>query len=305
MDNFTQSTKNWLEDRYLQVDENGVYIPHQPIYGLRKGISDPSLFGRYTITYQILKALSNLNFSSLLDVGGAEGYKAALIKKLFNVEVCSSDLSEEACKRAKEIFNIKGVQGDIHNLPFNDQEFDVVLCSETLEHVTNIKEATIELLRIAKNAVIITVPHESQSIVDRNIKGKIPHTHIHALDESSFDFVKDDKHKLIFYKFYHKYLKIISLIIDGIPRKEIRGVPHWGILAYNILMKISKQLFGKRTFGAIINFDDLITNEHTRLYNGLCFVIIKNTETYSPEKSSKELITQMLEFSVPLFYLKR
>ena len=47
MDNFTQSTKNWLEDRYLQVDENGVYLPHQPIYGLRKGESDPSLFGRY------------------------------------------------------------------------------------------------------------------------------------------------------------------------------------------------------------------------------------------------------------------
>jgi len=214
-------------------------------------------------------------------------------------------LSEEACKRAKEIFNIKGVQGDIHNLPFNDQEFDVVLCSETLEHVTNIKEATIELLRIAKNAVIISVPHESQNIVDRNIKEKIPHAHIHALDESSFDFVKDDKRKLIFYKFYHKYLKIISLIIDGVPRKEMRGAPHWGILAYNILMKISKRLFGKRTFGTIINLDDLITNEHTRLYNGLCFVIIKNTETYSPEKSSKKLITKMLEFSVPLFYLKR
>jgi len=289
----------------MQVDENGVYLPHQPIYGLRKGKSDPSLLGRYTITYQILKALSKLNFSSLLDVGGAEGYKAALIKKLFNVEVCSSDLSEEACKRAKEIFNINGVQGDIHNLPFNDKEFDVVLCSETLEHVANIKEATIELLRIAKNVVIITVPHESQNIVDRNIKEKIPHAHIHALDERSFDFVKDDKCKLIFYKFYHKYLKIISLIIDGISRKEIRGVPHWTILIYNIFMKISKHLFGKRTFGAIINFDDLITNEHTRLYNGLCFVIMKKKETYSREMSSKKLNTQMLEFSVPPFYPKR
>lgn len=302
MDNYTELTKNWLEDRYLQVDESGIYLAHQPIYGFRMGKSDPSLLGRYIITYQILKALSKIKLSSLLDVGSAEGYKAALIKEIFNIEVCCNDLSEEACKRANEIFHLRAVPGDIHDLPFDDEEFDVVLCSETLEHVSDIKEATLELLRIAKDAVIITVPHESQKVIDGNIRNRIPHAHIHTLDEKSFDFVKDSGFEVIYNKFYHKYLKIISLIIDGIPRKQIKNLPNWIVVIYNLLMKISKYFFGKRTFEAVIKFDDLVTSGSTKYYNGLCFVIIKKGDIYIPEKTSEKLISKILEFQVPFYY---
>ena len=41
--------------------------------------------------------------------------------------------------RANEIFKLKATPVDIHNLPFKDNEFDVVICSETLEHVTESK----------------------------------------------------------------------------------------------------------------------------------------------------------------------
>lgn len=304
MDKYTELTKNWLEDRYSQVDKNGIFIAHQPIYGFRKGNSDPSLLGRYIITYQIMKALSGIKFNSLLDVGGAEGYKAALIKEIFNVEVCNNDLSEVACRRAEAIFNIRSVPGDIHKLPFNNEEFDIVLCSETLEHVTDIKRAVNELLRVAKSAVVITVPHDSPEVINKNIKNKVPHAHIHALNENSFEFVKEYNYEVKYCKYYHKSLKIISLLIDGVPRKDMKNIPNLGIKVYNFLMKISKYIFGVQTFKALIKFDDSFTKEYSKYYNGLCFIISKKKNIYIQEKSLSFLIKRILEFKVPFYFLK-
>lgn len=81
MDKYTQKTKKWLDGRFKQTDKNGIYKAHQPIYGFRKGPTDSSLVDKYICTYQIMKALAHLNFNSLLDVGGAEGYKSYLILK--------------------------------------------------------------------------------------------------------------------------------------------------------------------------------------------------------------------------------
>lgn len=53
-----------------------------------------------------MNALLQLKFNSLLDVGGAEGHKVRIARETFDVEVKNCDLSEEACKRAKEIFRI-------------------------------------------------------------------------------------------------------------------------------------------------------------------------------------------------------
>lgn len=305
MDNYTETTKNWLEERYSQVDENGIYVAHQPIYGFRNGKSDPSLLGRYIITYQIIKALSKLKFDSLLDVGGAEGYKAALIKEIFNVRVCSTDLSAQACQRAKEIFGINAVQGDVHKLDFSDKEFDIVLCSETLEHVSNMEDAVYELLRVAKNAVIITVPHESPETISRNIQRKIPHAHIHFFDENSFNFVVNSDVNVKFNKYYHKYLKIISLLIDGIPRKNMKNLPDWVIKLYNTLMMFSKFLAGKKTFRGIMKLDNLITNKNTKYYNGLCFVILKKDTTFYEKEVVNKIPEKILDFQVPYFYLSR
>jgi ubiquinone/menaquinone biosynthesis C-methylase UbiE len=155
MDQYTLDTQKWLDDRFRQVTEEGIYFAHQPIYGFGDLNSEPYVINRYMITYHIMKALSSIEFKSLLDIGGAEGYKAAMVRELFGAEVQSCDLSQEAVNRAKEIFNVDGNAVDIHNLPYESDQFDIVLCSETLEHVKDYKAATLELLRVAKKAVLL------------------------------------------------------------------------------------------------------------------------------------------------------
>jgi hypothetical protein len=70
VDQYTQKTKLWLEERFRKCDEQEIYFAHQPIYGFRKGHCDPGYVYKYISTYQVMKALSHMEFDSLLDVGG-------------------------------------------------------------------------------------------------------------------------------------------------------------------------------------------------------------------------------------------
>ncbi|HOU35735.1 MAG TPA: class I SAM-dependent methyltransferase [Candidatus Omnitrophota bacterium] len=211
MDEYTVKTKQWLNERFARCNEEGIYYAHQPIYGLRKGYSEIRPINRHIITYHIMRVLSHLQFSSLVDIGGAEGFKAWVAKQLFNVKVVNTDLSEEACKRSREIFNIDSIPVDIHQLPFKTGEFDVVLCSETIEHVSDLRIATQELLRIAGRAAVITVPHEDREVVDRVIREKIAHGHLHHFDVDTFDYLKPEGYRVITEKMISPFLKKFSI----------------------------------------------------------------------------------------------
>lgn len=301
MDNYTENTMHWLDTRFRKTDNEGIYFAHQPIYGFRKGHSELGLVSRYTITYQIMKSLSRLQFSSLLDVGGAEGYKAALVRSMFNVKVRSCDLSIEACNRAKEIFNIDGEPVDIQRLPYNDNEFDVVLCSETLEHVPNFQEATRELIRVCKKAVVITVPHEKKRDIKNYIKESIPHAHINSLDTRSFDFCLPIIYKLISRRMLSTFLRIPFAILNAEKRQKTEK-PQILLNTYNLLVPTFKVIFGKRAISILIQIDDFISNL-IPFYSGMIFLILKDPEYYSENIQRKISVSQIIDFKVPYHYI--
>ena len=303
MDNYTNDTKNWLDQRYQKTDAEGIYFAHQPIYGFRKGHSEPGIIVRYIVTYQIMKALSHLKFTSLLDVGGAEGYKAALARSIFNVNVQSVDLSAEACSRAKEIFDVDGEPIDIHKLPYNDNEFDVVLCSETLEHVSDIQSATGELIRVCKKAVVITVPHEPKEVIENNITTNIPHAHIHSLDTDSFDFASPRVSKTISRRFHNPIMMIAATIADAMKREKIKNYPRLLVNMYNLFVPLLRLVFGNRSIAMLIKLDDHISNLIPS-YSGMIFILLKDTSCYSPHQRKHISIPQIVDFKIPYYYLR-
>ena len=302
MDSYTTDTQHWLDKRFKMVDKEGIYHAHQPIYGFRKGHSEPGIIDRYVITYQILERLSHLEFSSLLDVGGAEGYKAAVIRKIFNVNVRSVDLSAEACERAKAIFDIDGEAVDIHHLPYKDNEFDVVLCSETLEHVPDLEKATRELLRVCSKAVIITVPHDSQEIIERNIREKIPHAHIHSLDVNSLDFLKPAGYKVISRKHHSSYLKRILRVADAMEIQSLNSYPQFLANIYNAFIPILRLIFNRISVNLLIKLDDYIANSSPS-YLGMSFIVLKDGNCYLHNSRKKISARQVIDFEVPFHYL--
>jgi SAM-dependent methyltransferase len=245
-----------MEERYLRIDENGIYKPHQPIYGFRQLPSEPDHVLRYAITFAALDVLSRISFSTLLDVGGAEGYKAFLAQSLLGSSVVTTDLSLEACNRAREIFNLDARPADIHSLPFANGSFDVVTCSETLEHVPDLRAAVSELLRVARTAVVITVPHESEATVKAHMKGSCPH--IHSLTPNSFNFVSDYGWRIVSTQRLIHRLGIRQLMVALDARARLEEGNHarrFAIAAYNALRPVTEFCTGLRTAKAIIALD--------------------------------------------------
>jgi SAM-dependent methyltransferase len=300
VDEYTATTRGWLDRRFRAVDADGIYRAHQPIYGFRRGPTEPGLVRRYTITWRILRALAGLDFETFADIGGAEGYKAALVRELFDVDVTSCDLSEEACRRAREIYGVEARGIDIHALPFADGEFDVVLCSETLEHVPDIEGATRELLRIARRAVVITVPHEPPSVVERNIRENIPHAHIHSLQLRSFDHLRAAGYSVRTEPMLSPLLYVPSVLADGIERRPA-GRASLAVRAYNAVCPVLRRLVGPRAVRALLRLDSLASRRP--LYGGMLVTITKDPSCVRTTPRRRIRPADVLDFAVPLHRL--
>lgn len=270
MDKYTEATKSIL-DQIFNKTIDGIYFSHQPIYGYRSRYSAESNISRHMITKSILNAVNKFSFQTFLDVGGAEGYTAYLVRELFKVNVTSTDLSEAACKRAKELFNIDAVACDIHSLPFPDNKFDIVLSSETVEHVTDYKIAIKELLRVTKNVLIVTVPHESVEEVEANIRNKVPHGHINYFDVHSLDYLKQEGYDVHFEKTLSPLLVVPRVIAEG-SKKENNALPY---RIYNSITPLLKKLFKIKTAISIIDADRGVCKTF-KAYSGITFTIIKD-----------------------------
>jgi ubiquinone/menaquinone biosynthesis C-methylase UbiE len=285
MDERTKKCKVWLDERFKLCDEQGIYLAHQPIYGFQKGHWEcprapenfPFILPRYIPTYQIMKTLSHIEFHSLLDVGGAEGYKAALAREIFGVDVKNSDLSEEACKRAEEIFNVDSEPVDIHNLPYKSNQFDVIICSEALEHVTDFPKAISELLRVAANAVVITVPHDPKEYIEELARKGRFHSHIRVFTLESFNFLKAKGYRVFSKKMLSPYarLPILGRFLD------------------------------KKLVVAILTTFDEFASKLFPPYGGILIIVLKNSEAIHRNKKGNVSAYRILNFAVPQYYNKR
>ncbi|HEY3296857.1 MAG TPA: class I SAM-dependent methyltransferase [bacterium] len=306
MDEYTLKTKRWLDNRFRETDKNGIYFAHQPIYGFRKGHCEFAMVSRYMRTYHIMRAISRLNVKSLLDVGAAEGYKAAVARELFGIQVTCTDLSEEACNRAREIYNIEAAPADVHELPYGDNAFDVSLCSETLEHVTDFRKAMQELLRVSKKAVIVTVPHEPEAKVEANIASAAPHGHIHAFEPNSFDYLKEAGLTIYNWRIESSKLSAPAVLIDAMPvqYQERWKFPKWVASAYNLTVPILRLFLGKRTAAWLIRKDESLCKTSPS-YTGLVLLILKDPTAFKGESVPEIDPLRIINFAVPYHTLRK
>lgn len=170
MERRTRENMEWLDRRYRQGLAHGHYYAHEPIYGVGSPYSEPNHVLRLARTYSVMRRLAQMEFQSLLDVGGAEGYHASLARRLFSAEVATSDLSLEANLRAAELYGVPGVASDAHWLPFADGSFDVVLCCEVVEHVADPVAVMCEAVRVARRYTVFTTDHVCRFARERRIR---------------------------------------------------------------------------------------------------------------------------------------
>jgi 2-polyprenyl-3-methyl-5-hydroxy-6-metoxy-1,4-benzoquinol methylase len=111
---------------------------------------------------------------SILDVGCGEGFtlnrlrEKGIGKKLEGLEYLKA-----AIELGKKTYpDIKIIQGSIYELPYKDNSFDLVLCTEVLEHLEEPEKALKELVRVSNKYLVISVPNEPFFMLAQFIRGK-------------------------------------------------------------------------------------------------------------------------------------
>jgi ubiquinone/menaquinone biosynthesis C-methylase UbiE len=127
-------------------------------------LSDPW----YKLVVKMLNmVISDFNGKKILEVGcGIGGFCVNSAWK--GADVIGVDVSSKAVHEGKELARRFGVKervdfivADAHCLPFKDDANEVVVCSETLEHVSDYKKAFSEFVRVTQKSgyLCLTVPN--------------------------------------------------------------------------------------------------------------------------------------------------
>jgi len=116
-------------------------------------------FQRVQRQLKIFRWLEGMRFESFLDVGSGIEHYPLHAHVRYGCESYYTDLLPSVVHPRDGEWSGKrdhGVVSNVRRLPFPDAAFDVVVCTEVLEHLVRPVEAIAELMRVARRYLILT-----------------------------------------------------------------------------------------------------------------------------------------------------
>ena len=98
----------------------------------------------------------------VFDLGCGDGTMGLLLKEIRSVSIDGCDISKTAVNRAQDHYDdVHQINIDENDLPVNSDAYDVVICTDVLEHTLSPRHALSEIQRILKNEgiVVVSVPN--------------------------------------------------------------------------------------------------------------------------------------------------
>ncbi len=127
-----------------------------------------------------------------LEVGAGEGVISQKLHQRFGsavgLDLPDAGLRAEWRSRPGPAY----LHGDAENLPFNDKQFDLVVCVEVLEHLRDPAAGLRELARVSSRHLLLSVPREPYFQGSNLITGRYPKAfgntpgHLNHWTKSSF-----------------------------------------------------------------------------------------------------------------------
>ena len=170
---------------------------------------------------EVLKLLPK-DAKKVLDIGCSSAVLTAEIaKQLKNSKVAGIDSYREAIDFAKSKYpHLELKVADAHKLPYKDKSFDLVVCTETLEHVTDPKKSLLEMKRVLKKGGKAIISMDSGSLLFRTIwffwtksKGRVwENAHLHEFSAALLEgLIKESGFKITKRNYSHMGMSIIFL----------------------------------------------------------------------------------------------
>lgn len=181
----------------------------------------------------------------ILDCGSGYGFILRILRDLTQAEIVGLEYEEERVRETREALGddprVTIVQGDATNLPFGDNEFDYVVCSEVLEHLPDDAAAAREIYRVLKpgGRAIITVPHTLYPFNWDPINWTLQHTTgKHLGGRRPWSGIWYDHQRL-----YSRTGLTTLMTVAGFEVEEVRGLTHATFpFAHLLLYGIAKPL---------------------------------------------------------------
>ena len=123
---------------------------------------------------ELFKLIKPLKPESVLDVGCGEGFT---LKKLEERKIGKKtegiDYSDEAIRLGKQMYPELNLSiGNVYDLKYKDNLFDLALCTEVLEHLKDPEKAAGEIRRVSSKYVVFSVPNDPFFIMANFLRGK-------------------------------------------------------------------------------------------------------------------------------------
>ena len=135
---FVELSKKWFDKQAPIYDETNTILY--------------SKYGKKSCK-NIYDFLKGKEYQKLLDIGCGTGYLISMLSKDYNAEYIGLDLSPEMINQAirKNIKNARFIEGRSDELPFEDNTFDIVTCSQSFHHYPETDKPMQEAKRVLKN----------------------------------------------------------------------------------------------------------------------------------------------------------
>lgn len=171
----------------------------------------------------VLGMLKAMNPASILDIGPGRGRALwPILYTLPKTKVLCVDQAEWRCEIINAVHNggvqrVQAVPGDILDIQYRDNYFDIVTALEVLEHIPLVTDALHRIMSLASRFVIITVPSKP----DNNPE------HVHFFNQQHFtDLVKGVNISKKITKMQISYVGNSMVVLIGFqqPKMEMANV---------------------------------------------------------------------------------
>lgn len=215
---------------------------HAIKHDLDKFYNHPNRLFRYIENKRIRVLIEKAEIESkheVLEVGCGAGH---ILERIYSGKLTGTDISSVQIERAKIRLGSKAVllKAKGEELPFPDNSFDRIICTEVFEHVLEPESILKEIYRVLKNDGIfsLSVPNEKLIILTKKILLNLGLKKVLEPKESKWDLAS--KNNLDEWHLHEYSLNLIKKQVKNLFKlNSVNRIPFF-FLPYRYVLKLTK-----------------------------------------------------------------